>query len=270
MKTTTTGAATGAAVLYDLRAALDARATAAEGWAAARRQGDETAAIIASLDAERDIVAGALLQPVLARGLLSPADSIAVFGEAATRLAEELGRLGEFRASGQWTPGRGLSAGQADALRRMLLAVVTDPRLVLVRLAEQLRRMRRARELDEAERLHLAWETREIYAPLANRLGIWQLKWELEDLAFRWLEPETYQRIARLLDEKRGDRERFIEDAKRRMREALADAGIAADVAGRPKHIYSIWKKMQRKGVPFSELYDIRAVRVLVDDVPAC
>src|SRR6188508_986335 len=184
MKTTTTVAAAGAAALDQFRAALDA---------------------------ERDIVAGALLHPLLARGYLTRPEAVRRFGEPATSLAEELGRLGEFRAGAHWTPGRGLSAGQADALRRMLLAVVTDPRLVLVRLAEQLRRMRRARELPEAERLHLAWETREIYAPLANRLGIWQLKWELEDLSFRHLEPAEYRRIAGWLNESRIDRERYID-----------------------------------------------------------
>lgn len=160
--------------------------------------------------------------------------------------------------------------GSAEGLRRLLLALVRDLRAVLVLLAVQLVRLREAAALPADERRALAELTADIHAPLANRLGIWQLKWELEDLAFRWLQPDTYQRIARLLDEKRADRERVIEQAMQRIREALADAGIAADVAGRPKHIYSIWKKMQRKGVPFSELYDIRAVRVLVDDIPAC
>jgi len=158
----------------------------------------------------------------------------------------------------------------AEGLRRLLLALVRDLRAVLVLLAVRLVRLREAANLPGEQRRALAEVTRDVYAPLANRLGIWQLKWELEDLAFRCLEPETYQRIARLLDEKRGDRERFIEDAMARIRAALAEAGIRADVAGRPKHIYSIWKKMQRKGVPFSELYDIRAVRVLVDDIPTC
>ncbi|MBW8366536.1 MAG: TGS domain-containing protein, partial [Arenimonas sp.] len=160
--------------------------------------------------------------------------------------------------------------GSAEGLRRLLLALVRDLRAVLVLLAVQLVRLRDAAALPADERRALAELTADIHAPLANRLGIWQLKWELEDLAFRWLQPDTYQRIARLLDEKRGDRERFIQDAMARLREALAEAGVTADVAGRPKHIYSIWKKMQRKGVPFSELYDIRALRVLVDDIPAC
>jgi len=270
MKTTTTGAAAGAAALDELRAALDARASPEDGWEAARRQGDETAALLVALDAEREIFAGALLQPLLGRGLLPRAAGVAVAGEPAVRLAEELERLGEFRAGSQWTPGRGLSANQADALRRMLLAVVTDPRLVLVRLAEQLRRMRRARELDEAVRLQLAWETREIYAPLASRLGIWQLKWELEDLAFRWLEPADYRRIASWLNESRIDRERYIESVTGEISAELGHAGIAAEVVGRPKHIYSIWRKMHRKGLAFEQVFDVRAVRIITASVEDC
>ncbi|MBN8426548.1 MAG: bifunctional (p)ppGpp synthetase/guanosine-3',5'-bis(diphosphate) 3'-pyrophosphohydrolase [Xanthomonadales bacterium] len=158
----------------------------------------------------------------------------------------------------------------AEGLRRLLLAIIRDLRVVLILLARQLARMRAATTLPEDARRALAQLSADIHAPLANRLGIWQLKWELEDLAFRYLQPDTYRRIASLLDEKRGDREGFIEEAKARLREALQNAGIRGDVAGRPKHIFSIWKKMQRKDVPFSDLYDIRAVRVLVDDVATC
>ena len=158
-----------------------------------------------------------------------------------------------------------------EGLRRLLLAIVRDLRVVPILLARQLARLRHAERLPEAQRRELAALTRDIHAPLANRLGIWQLKWELEDLAFRYLEPATYQKIARLLDEKRGDRERYIEQVKQTLRDALAMQGMKhVDIAGRPKHIYSIWKKMQRKDVPIGELYDLRAVRVLVDDVGAC
>ena len=160
--------------------------------------------------------------------------------------------------------------GNAEGLRRLLLAIIRDLRVVLILLSEQLVRLRAASTAPPAERKALAELTADIHAPLANRLGIWQLKWELEDLAFRYLQPEIYQRIARLLDEKRTGRERFIEDAKQKLRSTLAEAGIAADVDGRPKHIFSIWKKMQRKNMEFNELYDIRAIRVLVDDVADC
>ncbi len=160
--------------------------------------------------------------------------------------------------------------GNAEGLRRLLLAIIRDLRVVLVLLSVQLVRLRAANKAPRDEQVELAELTADIHAPLANRLGIWQLKWELEDLAFRYLQPETYQRIAKLLDEKRSGRERFIDEAKQKIRDTLAEAGIVGDVAGRPKHIFSIYKKMQRKGVPFSELYDIRAVRVLVDDVADC
>ncbi len=158
----------------------------------------------------------------------------------------------------------------SEGLRRLLLAMVRDLRVVPILLARQLARMRQATSRPDAERRRLAELTRDIHAPLANRLGIWQLKWELEDLAFRFLEPATYRQIARLLDEKRGDREGYVAEVRDVLHAALQAQGIEADVAGRPKHIYSIWKKMQRKGVPIGELYDLRAVRVLVDDVAAC
>jgi len=160
--------------------------------------------------------------------------------------------------------------GNSEGLRRLLLALVRDLRVVPILLAMQLQRLRQAGQYSEQERRALAQLTADIHSPLANRLGIWQLKWELEDLAFRYLQPETYQKIAKLLDEKRTGREKFIEQVKQKMRDALLEAGIEADIAGRPKHIYSIWKKMQRKNVPFSELYDIRAIRVLVKDIPSC
>ena len=157
-----------------------------------------------------------------------------------------------------------------EGLRRLLLAIVRDLRVVPILLARQLARLRFAARLPESERCALAQLTCDIHAPLANRLGIWQLKWELEDLAFRYLQSETYQRIARLLDDKRSGRERYVEQVRTALVAALAAQGVRAEVVGRPKHIYSIWKKMQKKDVPIGELYDLRALRVLVDDVPAC
>jgi len=174
--------------------------------------------------------------------------------------AERVGDLYASRSSG----------GNAEGLRRLLLAIIRDLRVVFILLARALARLRAADKLPPEKRHALAQLVADIHAPLANRLGIWQLKWELEDLAFRYLQPEVYRRVARLVDERRGDRERFIETSMRTLRGTLAEAGIAADIAGRPKHIYSIWKKMQRKGGDFSALYDIRALRVLVNDVAAC
>ncbi len=269
MKTTTTTAA-GSAALDEMRTQLAARAAGAAGWNEAEAQGAETAAIAAALDAERVIVAGALLHPLIERGLLEGTAAAADFGQAAAEFAAELGRLGEFRTGAQWSPDKALSAAQADALRRMLLAVITDPRLVLVRLADQLRRMRHARELDEPARLRLAWETREIYAPLANRLGIWQLKWELDDLAFRWLEPAAYRQIAGQLNQSRLERERGIESAISEVSAELARHSIVAEVVGRPKHIYSIWRKMHKKSLAFEQVLDVRAIRVIAASVADC
>ena len=157
----------------------------------------------------------------------------------------------------------------AEGLRRLLLALVEDVRVVLIVLAWQLVRLRNTDPNGESAR-SLARETRLIHAPLANRLGVWQLKWELEDLAFRYLEPKQYQSIARLVAERREERERFIRNFMEKLSTSLDEAGIKADVRGRPKHIYSIWRKMQRKGIDFHELFDVRAVRVLVEDLPSC
>jgi GTP pyrophosphokinase len=162
-------------------------------------------------------------------------------------------------------------AAQLEALRKMLLAMVQDVRVVLIKLADHLQELRYlAKNGDPGQRREAAELTRDIFAPLANRLGVWQLKWELEDLALRILEPETYKRIARLLDEKRVDRERYIENVIALLRAELARAGIAAEVTGRPKHIFSIYKKMMLKSIDFESLYDVRAVRILVGDIKNC
>ena len=152
----------------------------------------------------------------------------------------------------------------------MLLAMADDPRLVVARLAEQLMRLRHARELPAPERQRLALETREILAPLANRLGVWNLKWELEDLAFRYLEPDEYHRIASALAERRVDREHYIDSVCALLKRELREAGVAATVSGRPKHIYSIARKMRVKHMAFDELFDVRAVRIVVESIADC
>ena len=157
----------------------------------------------------------------------------------------------------------------AEGLRRMLLALVRDVRVVLIALAWQLVKLRRVSD-GQDDAASLAREAMLIHAPLANRLGVWQLKWELEDLAFRFDQPEEYRRVAALVAESRTLREKFIVEFIGKLETAIDTAGIKAEVKGRPKHIYSIWKKMQRKGLDFHELFDVRAVRVLVGDVPAC
>ncbi|WP_199100213.1 bifunctional (p)ppGpp synthetase/guanosine-3',5'-bis(diphosphate) 3'-pyrophosphohydrolase [Dyella sp. ASV21] len=195
------------------------------------------------------------------------------WAEREPTLPAELQRLvgGQLAAERVWAlhAQHGADHG-AEGLRRLLLAIIRDLRVVFILLARQLARMRAASNWSDAERQPLARLTRDIHAPLANRLGIWQLKWALEDLSFRYLQPDTYKRIARLLDERRVDREDFIRESLAVLQRSLEAAGIRADLAGRPKHIYSIWKKMQRKSLEFSDLYDIRAVRVLVDSVADC
>ena len=159
---------------------------------------------------------------------------------------------------------------QIESLRKMLLAMVQDIRVVLIKLAERTQTLRCLSGASEDQQKQIAQETRSLFAPLANRLGVWQLKWELEDLSVRYLEPELYKKIARLLDERRADREQYIADVLAQLKQVLGQAGVKAEVTGRPKHIYSIINKMKRKQVDFSELYDVRAVRILVDDIKGC
>ncbi len=152
----------------------------------------------------------------------------------------------------------------------MLLAMVEDIRVVLIKLAERTQTLRNLSGTSPEQQRQIAQETQSIFAPLANRLGVWQIKWELEDLSMRYLEPVLYKKIAGLLDERRLDRERYIADVLERLRQALAQAGIEAEVSGRPKHIYSIINKMKRKHLDFDQLYDVRAVRILVGDIEQC
>ncbi|MBQ9273568.1 MAG: GTP diphosphokinase [Succinivibrio sp.] len=159
---------------------------------------------------------------------------------------------------------------QIDRVRRMLLAMVEDVRAVVIKLAERIAVIRAIKNESEERRVLVAREIADIYAPLANRLGIGQLKWELEDLSFRYLHPDLYKQIALQLDERRVDREQYIQNFVTELRELLTQEGIKAEVYGRPKHIYSIYRKMQRKQVQFSELYDVRAVRIIVERIQDC
>ncbi len=194
------------------------------------------------------------------------------FGEAVAGLVRGLHRLNGLRVITRMTSTAVAPniRAQAEVLRKMLLAMVEDIRVVLVRLASRTQTLRYYTEVKDDARIEVARESLDIYAPLANRLGVWQLKWELEDLSFRFIEPETYKRIAKMLDERRVEREEFIANAIGRLRDELAEVGIAAEVQGRPKHIYSIYNKMRAKRLDFSQVFDIRALRVLVDGVKDC
>jgi GTP pyrophosphokinase len=234
-------------------------------------EGAQLAQLVGQIAEDPDIAIAAWLARARASGLSLNAEAATTrFGENVARLASQLERLGEIGLPPGWNASRGLTTAQAEALRKMLLAVAADPRLIVARLASVLLHLRQARALPEPERQRLALEAREIYAPLANRLGLRSLKWELEDLAFRQLEPDNYHLIASSLAERRVDRERYIEQVCEQLTAELARAGVSAQVYGRPKHIYSIWRKMQAKHLGFAELYDVRAVRIVVADVSEC
>ncbi len=238
----------------------------------------EVAELLGALTSDAD-----LANAVLVKAAITPepdprraADRlVAAAGRSAADTAIALLKLGDLGLPRHWSPAQGLDTRQAETLRKMLLAVVSDPRLMLARLAEQLVALRHARDLPgdsagRAERERLAIEARAVFAPLASRLGVWQLKWELEDLAFRTLEPEEYRRIAAALNERRADRERYIEEFCARLSAELRSAGVQAEVYGRPKHMYSIHRKMQRKQLAFEQLFDVRAVRVIVATIRDC
>lgn len=189
----------------------------------------------------------------------------AVFGKKIMSMVRNVCQLHDFHAHDiNDTP------DQVERLRRMLLSMVEDVRVVLIKLAFRVQRLRQLGQSPPELRYSVAQESLDIFAPIANRLGIGQLKWELEDLSFRYLEPETYLRIASYLDEKRGERETYIEQVVAKLKETVADNSIEAEIYGRPKHIYSIWKKMTAKQRDFHELFDVRAVRIVVNSVADC
>ena len=221
-----------------------------------------------ALELDPVIVRAGTAAPLVAAGLLNQEGLPAEIGAEAAALTREVLALPALEAIGgsveQPTP------AQAENLRKLLLAVIRDGRVIVIRLAERLHELRAAKRLGIGEQRRLALTTREIYAPLANRLGIWQLKWELEDLAFRYLEPENYKQVAAWLKERRSDRESYLQQASAQLERGLQLAGLEATVLGRPKHIYSIWRKMQRKGLDFGHLYDLYALRLLVNNVADC
>ncbi len=201
------------------------------------------------------------------------------FGVEVSNLVDSVRKLFKLRdlTGGLEEIGHGKNAAQirkaqAETLRKMLLAMAADMRVVMIRLAARMAALRYlARKKDDSDvSRHYAKETLEIYAPLANRLGIWQVKWELEDLSFRFIDPDAYRKIAKSLEEKRTEREDFIRRIMARLKEELDAAGIKAEVTGRPKHIYSIYNKMRGKSLDFSQMYDLRAFRVIVSDIKTC
>jgi len=188
-----------------------------------------------------------------------------VYGKEIMKLVNSVLKLHAFHGESDEA-----SPEQVERLRRMLLSMVDDVRAVLIKLAYRVQRLRQLKLADVDEQQEVAKESLEIFAPIANRLGIGQLKWELEDLAFRYLEPDTYKTIAKSLQEKREEREQFIVDVVEKIKNIASKEDISAEIYGRPKHIYSIWKKMTEKHRSFNELYDVRAVRVVVESIAEC
>ena len=227
------------------------------------------ATILRELKLDAECLVACLLVPV-ASGHDALVEIRDRFGARVAELADGVARMAMIESL-NGDGARADGPAQLEGLRKMLLAMAQDVRVVLIKLADHMQSMRYLVKCDDVQLRHdMARLTRDLFAPLANRLGVWQLKWELEDLALRILEPETYKRIANLLDEKRSDRERYIEAAAERLRAEFSRARIKADVSGRPKHIYSIYNKMRRKAVAFDAVYDVRAVRVLVEGIDEC
>src|SRR5690348_114150 len=227
------------------------------------------ASILAAQRFDPDSIVAALLLGLPASAHYERDAVVAAFGDAVATLVEGVARMNSVQATPVGADSQ-QRAVQAENLRKMLLAMVDDIRVVLIKLAERTQALRYLMTSDEPARRAAAREVMDVYAPLANRLGLWQLKWELEDLSLRALEPAEYRRVARLLDERRRDRERYIGEVTTTLSRELEAAGVAADVTGRPKHIYSIVSKMRRKQIGIDALYDIRAVRILVDSVRDC
>ncbi len=227
------------------------------------------ALMLADLHLDPKTIAAGLLHDVPEDTAVTIDQVREMFGTEVASLVDGVTKLGQIdRLSSE---GRAsIEEQRAESLRKMFLAMVHDVRVVLIKLADRLHNMRTLGALPEDKRRRIAQETLDIFAPLANRLGFWQLKWELEDLSFRYLDPEMYREIAQRIAERRGDRERQIAQVAATLKERLREAGIEAVVDGRPKHIYSIYRKMQRKGLDFDQIYDVQGVRVIVDTVSDC
>lgn len=232
-------------------------------------RGIEMVEILSTLNMDNDTLRAALLFPLVDDKVVSEDDIKEHFGLEIKNIVHgvlDMAAIKQLKA----THNGSNTSTQVDNVRRMLLAMVEDFRCVVIKLAERIAHLREVKYEDEEIRVLVAKECSNIYAPLANRLGIGQLKWEIEDFCFKYLHPEEYKKIASKLDERRIDREHYIADFVAVLNDSMKKEGITADISGRPKHIYSIWRKMQKKSLAFEELYDVRAVRIIVDRLQDC
>lgn len=242
------------------------------------RMGLEMAEILAELQLDPKSLIAAVLYRAVREGKLAPETVEKHFGLEVRKLIDGVLQMAAISAY-QLKEG-GLVSGKAktpeqiqahsDNLRKMLVAMIDDVRVALIKLSERTCAIRSVKDASEKKRRWLAQEVFDIYAPLAHRLGIGHIKWELEDLSFRYLNEHAYKKIANLLDEKRVDRQRFIEQSVAALQQSMQATGIKAEIYGRVKHIYSIWRKMHRKNIDFSQIYDVRAVRIMVSEVKDC
>lgn len=235
-----------------------------------------TAAILISLNMDAETIIATILYAVPAHIDNWQETLKARFGSNIVQLVEGFLRIqqvqefSEFEDLQAQTSESADNSKQIESLRKMLLAMVQDIRVVLIKLAERTHTLRYLAGASESQQKQIARGIQGVFSPLANRLGVWQLKWEMEDLSLRYLEPQLYKEVAKLLDSRRVDREQYIQHVEDTLRQKLAQAGIKGEVSGRPKHIYSIINKMRRKNLDFEQLFDVRAVRILVDDVKDC
>ena len=223
----------------------------------------EVAAILADLELDAATIAAALLHDTVEDTALTAEEVETEFGPEVARLVEGVTKLGRISL-------RSDQQQQAENIRKMIVAMAEDLRVVLIKLADRLHNMRTLEPLSDVKRRKISRETLDIYAPLAHRLGIGQVKWELEDLAFRYLEPEAYDEVTKRIFRKRNEREALVSDLREILARELESVGITAEITGRPKHIYSVWQKMTRENKDFTEIYDLSAIRVQVDSVRDC
>jgi GTP pyrophosphokinase len=232
-------------------------------------RGREMIEILITLSMDRPTLVAALLFPIATSGLLDNEELEECYGKEIVKLihgVEEMAAIGQLNVTMRGSE----ASAQVDNVRRMLLAMVDDFRCVVIKLAERICNLREVKDQPDEVRRIAAKECANIYAPLANRLGIGQLKWEIEDYAFRYQQPDTYKQIAKQLSERRIVREQYIRDFVDDLRQEMKTSSINAEVSGRPKHIYSIWRKMQKKNLAFDELFDVRAVRIIADKLQDC
>jgi len=255
----------------DVEAVRDAYDLAREAHSGQRRASGEdfvshaveVATILATLGLDTDSLVSGLVHDVVEDTSVSLSDIDKRFGPGVSTIVDGVTKIGrvEFRSN---------TEQQVENYRKLLLSMARDARVILVKLADRLHNMRTLDALKEEKQRRIALETREIYAPLAHRLGMAAIRWELEDLAFKYLEPEAHTALRKKVRQRRKERERQVLEMQRPLAEALAGAGIPAELTGRPKHLWSIYRKMMSRGLPYEEIYDLMAMRILTDDVPTC